>query len=64
MAQGDTDLVAYGHLFISNPDLVARLEINGPLIKYNRATNYPVVGYTVYPFLTNGTEKYALTAHL
>ncbi|KAK4761152.1 hypothetical protein SAY87_006045 [Trapa incisa] len=51
---GDADLVAYGRLFISNPDLVHRLKLNAPLTKYIRKTFYthdPVIGYTDYPFL-------------
>lgn len=54
VAQGDADLVSYGRLFISNPDLVLRLKINAPLTRYVRATFYthdPVVGYTDYPVL-------------
>nr|BBA18087.1 12-Oxophytodienoic acid reductase 3 [Pelargonium graveolens] len=54
VAQGDADLVSYGRLFISNPDLVLRFKKNAPLNKYVRATFYtqdPVVGYTDYPFL-------------
>lgn len=54
VAEGDVDLVAYGRAFISNPDLVRRLELNAPLNEYVRATFYthdPVVGYTDYPFL-------------
>lgn len=56
VAHGDADLVSYGRLFISNPDLVLRLKLNAPLIRYVRATFYthdPVVGYTDYPFLNN-----------
>ncbi|XP_055808747.1 12-oxophytodienoate reductase 1 [Solanum dulcamara] len=48
------DLVAYGRLFISNPDLPNRFKLNAPLNKYNRETFYtsdPVVGYTDYPIL-------------
>ncbi|KAI4344596.1 hypothetical protein L6164_011803 [Bauhinia variegata] len=55
IAQGDADLVSYGRLFISNPDLVQRFKLNAPLSKYNRKTFYtqdPVVGYTDYPFLS------------
>ena len=51
---GHADLVAYGRLFLANPDLPKRFELNAPLNKYNRATFYlqdPVVGYTDYPFL-------------
>ncbi|KAJ4958672.1 hypothetical protein NE237_025783 [Protea cynaroides] len=31
VAQGDADLVSYGRLFISNPDLVTRFRLNAPL---------------------------------
>ncbi|BAF23889.1 12-oxophytodienoate reductase 7 [Oryza sativa Japonica Group] len=51
---GDADLVSYGRLFISNPDLVERFRLNAGLNKYVRKTFYtpdPVVGYTDYPFL-------------
>jgi 12-oxophytodienoic acid reductase len=57
IAENYVDLVAYGRLFISNPDLPKRFELNSlnaPLNKYNRDTFYifdPVVGYTDYPFL-------------
>ncbi|KAL4589427.1 hypothetical protein LXL04_002334 [Taraxacum kok-saghyz] len=56
VAKGDADLVAYGRLFISNPDLVTRLKVNAPLSRYVRKTFYthdPVVGYTDYPSLEN-----------
>ncbi|KAK0455301.1 uncharacterized protein EV420DRAFT_1272875 [Desarmillaria tabescens] len=49
------DLVAFGRLFISNPDLVQRLEQDLPLNPYDRATFYTpgdvAKGYTDYPFL-------------
>lgn len=54
IASGYADLVAYGRLFLANPDLPQRFEFNAPLNKYNRETFYiqdPVVGYTDYPFL-------------
>ncbi|RWV86176.1 hypothetical protein GW17_00051957 [Ensete ventricosum] len=54
VAEGYTDLVAYGRLFLSNPDLPRRFELDAPLNGYNRLTFYtcdPVVGYTDYPFL-------------
>ncbi|KAL5705529.1 12-oxophytodienoate reductase [Ranunculus cassubicifolius] len=54
VANGDADLVSFGRVFISNPDLVMRLKVNAPLTRYNRRTFYtydPVVGYTDYPFL-------------
>ncbi|KAK6273671.1 hypothetical protein POUND7_010754 [Theobroma cacao] len=61
VAEGDADLVSYGRLFISNPDLVLRLKVNAPLSRYIRKTFYtqdPVVGYTDYPFLSEekGTQ--------
>lgn len=49
-----TDLVAYGRLFLANPDLPRRFELDAPLNKYDRSTFYtsdPVAGYTDYPFL-------------
>jgi len=52
--EGYTDLVAYGRLFLANPDLPRRFELNAPLNKYDRSTFYtqdPVIGYTDYPFL-------------
>ncbi|KAL3502408.1 hypothetical protein ACH5RR_036857 [Cinchona calisaya] len=48
------DLVAYGRLFLANPDLPQRFQLNAPLNTYNRETFYtpdPVVGYTDYPSL-------------
>ncbi|CAH1435165.1 unnamed protein product [Lactuca virosa] len=54
VAENRTDLVAYGRLFLANPDLPKRFELKAPLNKYNRETFYtsdPVIGYTDYPFL-------------
>ncbi|KAI4380801.1 hypothetical protein MLD38_006949 [Melastoma candidum] len=51
---GDADLISYGRLFISNPDLVHRFRIDAQLNAYHRETFYtsdPVIGYTDYPFL-------------
>ncbi|KAK4438379.1 12-oxophytodienoate reductase 1 [Sesamum alatum] len=48
------DLIAFGRLFLANPDLPRRFELDAPLNKYDRSTFYtsdPVVGYTDYPFL-------------
>ncbi|KAF8660817.1 hypothetical protein HU200_057404 [Digitaria exilis] len=59
VAEGYTDLVAYGRLFLANPDLPRRFELGAPLNKYDRSTFYiqdPVVGYTDYPFL-EGDDK-------
>ncbi|ERN20059.1 hypothetical protein AMTRI_Chr11g158000 [Amborella trichopoda] len=55
IAEGATDLAVFGRLFLANPDLPRRFELNAPLNKYNRETFYipdPVVGYTDYPFLS------------
>jgi N-ethylmaleimide reductase len=45
------DAVAFGRLFISNPDLVNRLAKNLPLAPYDRSTFYGggAKGYTDYP---------------
>jgi 12-oxophytodienoic acid reductase len=54
VTEGYTDLVAFGRLFLANPDLPKRFEVGAELNKYDRMTFYtsdPVVGYTDYPFL-------------
>ena len=59
VAEDRADLVAYGRLFLANPDLPKRFELNAPLNKYDRDTFYtsdPVIGYTDYPFLD--TDNY------
>lgn len=50
---GTVDLVAFGKLFIANPDLVARLEQNAPLNTPDPTTFYggDAHGYTDYPTL-------------
>jgi N-ethylmaleimide reductase len=47
------DLVAFGKLFISNPDLVYRFSKNAPLNSWDKETFYygGEKGYTDYPFL-------------
>lgn len=55
---GKADLIVYGRTFLANPDLPIRFALNAPLNKYDRSTFYtqdPVVGYTDYPFLEEGT---------
>jgi N-ethylmaleimide reductase len=51
IAAGHADAVAFGRIFISNPDLPRRLQRGYPLKPYNRATFYggDVAGYTDYP---------------
>jgi N-ethylmaleimide reductase len=47
------DAVAFGRIYIANPDLVERLKAGAALTPYNRATFYGGAekGYTDYPFL-------------
>ena len=48
--QGEADAVAFGRIFISNPDLPRRLELDLPLTPYDRSTFYggSAKGYTDY----------------
>ena len=54
LASGAIDLVCFGKPFISNPDLVARLEIGAPLAEWDKNTFYggDAKGYIDYPALT------------
>jgi len=51
IAEGHADAIAFGRIFISNPDLPHRLQHGFPLTPYNRATFYGggEKGYTDYP---------------
>jgi N-ethylmaleimide reductase len=51
IADGHADAIAFGRIFISNPDLPRRLHEGFPLTPYNRATFYggEEKGYTDYP---------------
>lgn len=54
VADGYADLIAYGRLFLANPDLPRRFELGARLNNYDRSTFYtqdPVIGYTDYPFM-------------
>jgi len=55
LAAGDGDAVAYGALFIANPDLIARFKNNAPLNTPDVATFYTheAKGYVDYPVLKN-----------
>ena len=55
---GRADLVAFGKLFISNPDLVERIRANAPLNEWNQKTFYggAAEGYTDYPALATAAE--------
>ncbi|KAL6316180.1 hypothetical protein AAG906_017727 [Vitis piasezkii] len=58
VAENRADLVAFGRLFLANPDLPKRFELNAPLNKYIRELFYkpePVLGYTDYPFLEDSS---------
>ena len=52
VSSGKADAVAFGKLFIANPDLVRRFRDNLPLNAPNPATFYAsgAEGYTDYPF--------------
>ncbi|ANB77048.1 alkene reductase [Paraburkholderia phytofirmans OLGA172] len=56
---GDADLVAFGRMFVSNPDLPERLRTGAPLNAYDRSTFYggDGRGYTDY-----STHRAAATA--
>lgn len=56
--EGVADLVAYGRLFLANPDLPARFEANAKLNDADKSTFYggDEEGYTDYPFMSKSTE--------
>jgi N-ethylmaleimide reductase len=53
VASGKADMVAFGKLFISNPDLVERLRLEAPLNALNSGALYGggAAGYTDYPVM-------------
>ncbi|MCG6940651.1 MAG: alkene reductase [Thiohalocapsa sp.] len=53
VANGDGDCVAFGRLYLANPDLPERISQNGPYNEPNPATFYGggAEGYTDYPIL-------------
>jgi N-ethylmaleimide reductase len=55
VARGDADAVAFGRLFIANPDLPERLRLNASLNRYDRPSFYGGTerGYTDYPTLAD-----------
>lgn len=57
IACGAADLVAYGRLFLANPDLPKRFELNVDEFNHPDPTTFythdPVLGYSDYPFLQN-----------
>jgi len=48
---GHADLVAFGHLYVSNPDLADRIRTDTPLVEPERATLFGggAHGYVDYP---------------
>ncbi|CAM0870181.1 unnamed protein product [Alopecurus aequalis] len=60
VSDGYADLVAYGRIFLANPDLPRRFELGATLNDYDRSTFYtqdPVTGYTDYPLLDNNVNN-------
>ena len=53
LAEGSADAIVFGSLYISNPDLVKRLELDSPLNAADQSTFYTpgAKGYTDYPTL-------------
>lgn len=59
VASGYADLVAFGRLYIANPDLVNRFKANAPLNEPDNTTFYGggAKGYTDYPFLSGKEHR-------
>ena len=58
IAENKADFVAFGSLYIANPDLVERFKLNAALNSPDQATYYGgnEIGYTDYPFLNQPKE--------
>ncbi len=58
IADGWADMIAFGRLFISNPDLPERFALGAPLNPYDRSSFYggAAAGYTDYPALEEFAE--------
>lgn len=59
IASGDADLVAFGSLYIANPDLVERFKVDAPLNTPDKDTYYTPgeKGYTDYPKMAESSES-------
>jgi N-ethylmaleimide reductase len=55
LEKGTAQIISYGTLFLANPDLPRRFELNAPLNEADRATMYggKDAGYIDYLFLIN-----------
>ncbi|MFB3071064.1 MAG: hypothetical protein ACE1ZK_03260, partial [Nitrospirales bacterium] len=60
----EADLIAFGSLFIANPDLPLRLALNAPLNVPDSSTFYggSEKGYTDYPFLDSEISTQSISA--
>ncbi|MBV8444151.1 MAG: alkene reductase [Hyphomicrobiales bacterium] len=58
LAAGEADAIAFGKLFIANPDLPRRIALSAPLNRWNSATFYSQgpEGYTDYSELAEAAE--------
>ncbi len=58
LSAGEADAVAFGKLFLANPDLPRRFAMNAPLNAWDAATFYTdgPEGYTDYPALATAAE--------
>lgn len=58
ITEGRADAIAFGRLFIANPDLPRRLRLGAPLNRYDRSTFYggDARGYVDYPLLDQAAE--------
>jgi N-ethylmaleimide reductase len=59
VSSGLADAVAFGRMFIANPDLPERIRIGAPLNVFDRTTSYGggARGYTDYPTLATSGER-------
>jgi len=58
LAAGEADAIAFGKLFIANPDLPRRFALKAPLNRWNSATFYSQgeEGYIDYPALAEAAQ--------
>jgi N-ethylmaleimide reductase len=59
VASGNADLVAFGSLYLANPDLVERLRIDAPLnaVDWDHTFGGDAHGYTDYPALESANAR-------